>query len=58
MKTPIESIRESVNVSNQFFLIGGFVAVIIGIIVIVFLARNLSRPIRPVESVNEDGIAT
>ena len=52
MKTPIESIRESVNVSNQFFLIGGFVAVIIGIIVIVFLARNLSRPIRSLSNLS------
>ena len=46
MKTPLESIRESVKVSNRFFLIGGLVAIVAGFVVALLLARNLAKPLR------------
>lgn len=46
MKTPLESIRESVKVSNRFFLLGGIAAIVAGFIVALLLSRNLSKPLR------------
>ncbi len=46
MKTPLESIKESVKVSNRFFLLGGIAAIVAGFIVALLLSRNLSKPLR------------
>lgn len=46
MKTPLESIKESVSISNRFFAIGGVVAIVVGVFMAYIVARNMTRPIR------------
>ncbi len=45
IRTPIQSIRENVKVSNRFFALVGIFAVIISIIVAFFVSRRITRPI-------------
>ena len=46
MKTPLESIKESVSISNRFFAIGGVAAIVVGVFMAYIVARNMTRPIR------------
>ena len=46
MKTPLESIKESVSISNRFFAIGTVVAIVVGVFMAYIVARNMTRPIR------------
>lgn len=46
MKTPLESIRESISVFNDFFILGGIFAVILACLAIFVLAKDLSNPIK------------
>lgn len=46
MRTPIESIRESADITNQFFVIVSAVSIVLSVFVIIILSRSISRPIR------------
>ena len=46
MKTPLESIKESVSISNRFFAIGTVAAIVVGVFMAYIVARNMTRPIR------------
>lgn len=52
MKTPLESIRESVKLLNRFFGIGALVAILTGTSVVIFLSRSLSKPIRHIMDIS------
>ena len=45
MRTALESIRESVNLSNTFLACVGVVAAIISAVVIVFVSRGITTPL-------------
>jgi signal transduction histidine kinase len=45
MRTAVESIRESVEISNRFLMFGGLLSVIIGAILAYFITRRLTSPI-------------
>lgn len=45
MRTPLESIRESVKISNQFLAYVGIVAVILSTIMVYFVTRRITMPI-------------
>lgn len=45
MRTPLESIRESVAISNRFLIYIGFAAILISAVVIWFLSRRITEPI-------------
>lgn len=46
IRTAVEPIRESAAITGRFFLQVGIAVMILGVIVIVFMARGISRPIR------------
>ena len=46
MRTALQSIKESAQITNRFFLMMGMVAILISIVVILLLSRNTSKPIR------------
>lgn len=46
MKTPLESIKESVGISNRFFGICGIVAVFAGCMFAYVISRSMTKPIR------------
>ena len=46
MKTPLESIKESVGISNRFFGICGIVAVLAGCVFAYVISRSMTKPIR------------
>ena len=45
MRTALESIRESVKISNEFLIYIGIVAIIVSAIVAVFVSRSITTPI-------------
>ncbi len=45
MKTALESIRESAQITNTFFKYVGIIAIAISIVVIILLSKSISRPI-------------
>lgn len=45
MRSALESIRESVKISNQFLLYIGSIAIIVSIVVVVFVSRRVTSPI-------------
>jgi signal transduction histidine kinase len=45
MRTAVESIRESVEISNRFLMFGGLLSIIIGAILAFFITRRLTSPI-------------
>lgn len=53
MRTALESIRESAAITNQFFLWIGLCGLAVSMIVIFFLARNITRPIKELSNVSK-----
>ena len=53
IQVPIESISKSVSISNRFFIIVGFGAMIIGGIIAFFVAGQFTRPIKKLSSTAE-----
>lgn len=51
LRTPLESIRESAVITNQFFVTVSAAAIVISIAVIVVLSRSISRPIRSLSDI-------
>ena len=41
----MESINESVNISNRFILIIGTIAIFIGVFIVLFISRSFTKPI-------------
>lgn len=52
MKTALESIRESAEITNRFFIVIGGFALVVCAIVIVFVARGVSRPIKELTEIS------
>jgi len=46
IRTALESIQESAAITNRFFIAIGLVGVVIGAVIIFFVARGVSRPIK------------
>lgn len=53
MRTPIESIRESVDIANRFFFYAGCVGSIAGGIIIWFVSRKITKPILKLNRISE-----
>lgn len=53
MRTALESIRESAEITNDFFTYVGFCAVLVSIIVIIFLSKSISRPIMELSAISK-----
>lgn len=53
MRTPLESIRESVKVANRFFAYVGIAGTIAGGIIIWFVSRKITKPILELNSISE-----
>lgn len=52
MKTALESIRESAQITNRFFLMIGGIALIICVFVIIIAARSISKPLKELTSIS------
>ena len=53
MRTPIESIRESVDVANRFFLYAGLIGALIGGVIIWLASGRISKPIKKLSDISE-----
>lgn len=53
MKTALESIRESADITNRFFLVIGICALVICTLIIIVVSRSISRPIRKLSEISE-----
>ncbi len=53
MRTALESIRESAAITNRFFLWIGMIGLAVSLIVIFFLAKNITRPIKALSNVSK-----
>lgn len=53
MRTALESIRDSAAITNRFFLIIGLFGILVGAVVIFFIARGISRPVRALTDVSK-----
>lgn len=53
LRTPIESIKESVSISNQFLVIIGIVCIFISSIITYFLSKAFSNPIMELNDIAE-----
>ena len=51
IRTPIESIKESVSVTNSFLLIVGMFSIIVATILSFFISRSFTKPIKEVTAV-------
>ena len=54
IRTPVESIRESVNLSNQFLMYVGIAAIVLSAFVIHGVTKKLTRPIRELARISEE----
>lgn len=52
MSTPLSSIGESVELSNQFLAYVGIVAVIVGAVMVYFFARQITKPINKLSALS------
>ena len=52
MRTPLESIRESAAITNEFFLMESGVAILLSVLVIIFMSRSISKPIRSLSDIS------
>lgn len=52
MRTPLESIRESAAITNEFFILVSGAAIIVSIFLIVILSRSISKPIRSLSDIS------
>lgn len=53
LRTPVESIRESVAVANRFFAYAGIVGTVAGAVIIWFVSGRIARPIRKLNKISE-----
>ncbi len=53
MSLPVESIRESVAVSNEFYLIIGIIAIIVSAVIVFFMTRKLTKPLQELSAISE-----
>lgn len=53
MRTALESIRESVLITNRFFAIVGLFGILVGVVIIFFIARTISRPVKELTDVSK-----
>ena len=53
LRTPIESIRESAQISNQFLIIVGLICIVISSIITYFLSRAFTKPIMELNDIAE-----
>lgn len=53
MRTALESIRESAMITNRFFVIVGLFGMAVGAVVIFFIARSISRPVKELTDVSK-----
>ena len=53
MKTALESIRESAEITNRFFLVVGAISLVLCVFVIVFVASGISKPIRELTAISQ-----
>lgn len=51
MRTPIAAIEESVGITNQFLLISGSITLVIGLLLVFFVARSFTKPIQALSRV-------
>jgi signal transduction histidine kinase len=51
LRTPLESINESVNISNQFLIISGVLVSLISAIIMYIISRNITKPIMDLSSI-------
>lgn len=51
LRTPMESIKESVGITNQFLLISGAATLVVALLLVYFFARRFIRPIRELSRV-------
>lgn len=54
IRTPVESIQESVKLSNQFLMYVGIVAIVLSALVIHGVTKKLTRPIRDLAKISEE----
>ncbi len=52
MRTALESIRESAAITNRFFLGIGMVGIVVSVVVILFLSRSITRPVKELTNVS------
>lgn len=53
LRTPVESIRESVAVANRFFAYAGIVGTVTGAVIIWIVSGRIARPIRKLNKISE-----
>ncbi len=53
MRTALESIRESAMITNRFFAIVGLFGMAVGAVVIFFVAKSISRPVKELTDVSK-----
>ena len=54
LRTPLESISESVKISNQFLVISGFFVTIISSFFMYLISRNITKPIMELSDIAQD----
>ncbi len=53
MRSALESIRESARITNQFFIIVGLFGMAVGAVVIFFISRTISKPMKELKDVSK-----
>ena len=53
MRSALESIRESASITNKFFEIVGIFSVLVCLIIIIFVSKTISRPIREITELSK-----
>lgn len=53
VRSALESIRESARITNQFFIIVGLFGMIVGAVVIFFVSRTISKPMKELKDVSK-----
>lgn len=53
MSLPVESIRESVSISNKFYLLVGVTAILLSGALMLYMTRKLTRPIQELSAISE-----
>lgn len=53
LRTSLESIRESVSLSNRFFIYAGLCALLLGILVSFFVSKRITEPISEITEVSQ-----
>lgn len=54
LKKPFKSIDQSVSIANQFYLIAGFIVILIGGIIILIFSKKITKPIIEMSNVAEN----